>query len=89
MGNCLGRKQVVHPLEHSTSDYKLRIKVRMSARQLKEFMSRVDLRKGDSELGRVVLQECLDGRLTARVVGRQDSVLASEYANGLATIKEE
>ena len=94
---------VVHPLDHGlkeearssninksgSSNYKIRIKVKMSKRQLKEFMSQVDLSEGSSELGRMVLQECLDGRLTARVVGGQGLALATENANSLATIKEE
>jgi hypothetical protein len=36
----------------------------MTKRQLRELM---DLSKGNSELGRLILQECLEGRLNARV----------------------
>ncbi|XP_021692432.2 uncharacterized protein LOC110673607 [Hevea brasiliensis] len=101
MGNCIGRKRAVQPLNHrqeeedvkiihgSTSSNKLRIKVRMTTRQLKELAAQVDLSKGNSELGRMILQQCLDGRLRACVVGGQG--LVSNYANAwaLSPIKED
>jgi hypothetical protein len=64
MGNLFGRKKTVHPLESESSSCSLRIKVRMTKQQLRELM---DLSKGNSELGRLILQECLEGRLNARV----------------------
>ncbi|KAE7999293.1 hypothetical protein FH972_003740 [Carpinus fangiana] len=64
MGNWFGRKKVVHPLPQEYSPSCLRVKVRMTKTQLRELM---DLSKGDSELGRLILQECMEGRLSARV----------------------
>lgn len=72
-----------------TSSNKLRIKVVMTARQLEELAAKADSSKGNSELGRMILQQCLDGRLRGRVVG--DQGLVSKYANTwtLNPIKEE
>ena len=62
----------VHPLDQDgmrplRSNY-LRFRVRMSKRQLMELMAQVDLSQGnEEELGRLILKECLEGRLNARV----------------------
>ncbi|XP_050235673.1 uncharacterized protein LOC126685763 [Mercurialis annua] len=98
MGNCL-RTELVHPLNNSEKDVdksssncNVRIKVKITKKQLMELMARVDLSNGGAELGRVILQECLDGKLTARVVGGGHGLgLASEATNckNLATIKED
>lgn len=69
------------------SSNSLRIKVRMTTRRLKELMAQTDLSKGNSELGRMIMQECLESRLCAYVVPDQD--LVSECAWTLSTIKEE
>ncbi|KAK2649968.1 hypothetical protein Ddye_017457 [Dipteronia dyeriana] len=81
MGNWLGRNRVVHPLllDHDDHDRLARleqpstslwVKVRVRASQLKEFTAKADLNssRDNSDLGRLILQECLEGRLTARVV---------------------
>ena len=69
---------MVHPIEDEETSIKttrggcrtVRIKVRMSAGQLKELAGRVDLSKGgyNSELGRLILQECLLGKFSAAPV---------------------
>ena len=74
------------------SSSSLRIKVRMTKTQLKELMRQADSSQGNSELGSLILQECLDGRFRARVVVGEDEGLVSsgsEYAKNLCTIKEE
>ncbi|PSS26244.1 NAD(P)H-hydrate epimerase [Actinidia chinensis var. chinensis] len=101
MGNCLIKKQGVHPLGHeqlrngwrsrSRSNSSIRIKVRMSARELKEWMAQVDPSKlADSEqLGGLILQECYRGRWVPRVVVGKNRV--TEYTKGpryLGTIRE-
>ncbi|KAK3194530.1 hypothetical protein Dsin_025840 [Dipteronia sinensis] len=81
MGNWLGRNRVVHPLllDHDDHDQlerleqpstSLWVKVRARESQLKELTAKADSNSsGDnSDLGRLILQECLEGRLTARVV---------------------
>ncbi|KAA8520797.1 hypothetical protein F0562_014931 [Nyssa sinensis] len=104
MGNWFGKKQVVavHPWNHdevlkkppSSCTSTVRIKVRMTARELKELMAQVDRdwkSKGDSKelLGRSILQECFKGRWHVRVVPSPDWV--ADYANGryLGHITEE
>ncbi|KAJ4847465.1 hypothetical protein Tsubulata_019170 [Turnera subulata] len=77
---------MVQPLEHdwyegksrliSPSPTKTRIKVRMTASRLKELMGQVDLGKGNSEvLGRMILQDCLEGKFGARVVAFNSTYL--------------
>ncbi|GFY90175.1 hypothetical protein Acr_07g0003720 [Actinidia rufa] len=101
MGNWLGKKQVVHPLGHeplrngwsggSRSNSSVRIKVRMSARELKEWMAQVDPSKlADSEqLGGLILQECSRGRWVPRVVVGQNRVTESTKGpRYLGTIRE-
>ncbi|KAK4848783.1 hypothetical protein QYF36_017277 [Acer negundo] len=84
MGNWLGRNRVVHPLllDHDDDHDQLArleqpstslwVKVRVRASQLKELTAKADSNSNssqeNSELGRLILQECLEGRLTARVV---------------------
>ncbi|TXG63098.1 hypothetical protein EZV62_010092 [Acer yangbiense] len=82
MGNWLGRNRVVHPLllDHDDDHDQLArleqpstslwVKVRVGASQLKELTVKADSNssRDNSDLGRLILQECLEGRLTARVV---------------------
>ncbi|KAL3572186.1 hypothetical protein D5086_026090 [Populus alba] len=87
MGNWFARiYQAVLSVDQDSEDVKsnlitlssssLRIKVRMTTTQLKELMTRAGSSPGNSELGSMILQECLDGRFRARVVvGDEDSVL--------------
>ncbi|KAG6784920.1 hypothetical protein POTOM_010633 [Populus tomentosa] len=101
MGNWFARKYLeVHPVDQDGEDIvksslvtpsssSLRIKVRMTTTQLEELMALADLSQGSSDLGRVILQECLDGRFRARVVVGDEGLLSSEYARNLYTIKEE
>ncbi|KAJ6955648.1 hypothetical protein NC652_006916 [Populus alba x Populus x berolinensis] len=101
MGNWFARKYLaVHPTDQDGEDIvksslitpsssSLRIKVRMTTTQLEELMALADLSQGSSDLGRVILQECLDGRFRARVVVGDEGLLSSEYARNLYTIKEE
>ena len=100
MGNWLARiYQAVLSVDQDSEDVKsslitpssssLRIKVRMTTTQLKELMTQADLSEGNSELGSMILQECLDGRFRARVVVGDEGSVSSEYAKNLYTIKEE
>jgi hypothetical protein len=100
MGNWFARiYQAVLSVDQDSEDVKssliapssssLRIKVRMTTTQLKELMTQADLSEGNSELGSMILQECLDGRFRARVVVGDEGLLSSEYARNLYTIKEE
>lgn len=93
MGICFGRNKDVHALEDcqdqprrtSTS---FRVKVRMSATQLKELMAQVDTSKGDSDqLGRLILQHCVEGRIAA--VECQKKIKCPRESNRLRTIFEE
>ncbi|KAJ4847464.1 hypothetical protein Tsubulata_019168 [Turnera subulata] len=100
MGNCLGGKSLVQPLDHeygfegkslltSRSSRTTRIKIRMRASRLEELMAEVDLNKGNSEdLGRMILQESLEGKFGAHVVSSHQ-VKVPAYAGTLCTIKEE
>lgn len=105
MGNFAGKdKGVVHPVDENGADRTpspnrlLRVKVRMTKRQLKELMAQVDKNKlghrNSEELGSVILQECLKGRLSARVVAaasESDHNKGSKYERAwvLSTISEE
>ncbi|KAE9593591.1 hypothetical protein Lalb_Chr18g0044691 [Lupinus albus] len=57
-------KGVLHPLDHEG----VRIKVRMSKGQFNDLIEKVDMSKGNLELGCLIIQECLKGRLHANVV---------------------
>ncbi|ONI23590.1 hypothetical protein PRUPE_2G197000 [Prunus persica] len=99
MGNWVGRYKGVHPTEDqarhrtssSSSSNSLRIKVRMTAKQFKELMAEVDATKipnSNSELGRLILRECLEGRSCARVVAAAEN--HEQHARGwkLSTIHD-
>ncbi|KAH0980054.1 hypothetical protein GBA52_007231 [Prunus armeniaca] len=101
MGNWAGRYKGVHPTEDqarhrtssssSSSSNSLRIKVRMTAKKLKELMAEVDVTKSpnsNSELGRLILRECLEGRSRARFVAVVEN--HEQYARGwkLSTIHD-
>ncbi|KAK9910094.1 hypothetical protein M0R45_034069 [Rubus argutus] len=102
MGNWVGKdKGVVHPIDEyegqdrtQSPNSLMRIKVRMTKRQLKEMMAQVDKSKLGhrirEELGCLILQECLQGRLSAWVVAESDHEV-SKYERGwmLSTISEE
>lgn len=81
MGNaCFGKKRsskgVVHPDEGVT------IKVRMTRGQLQDLIGKVDvMSNGNSELGRLIVEECSKGRLHARVVAAAAGVDDSQRAN--------
>uniref|UniRef100_A0A2P2QPB3 Uncharacterized protein n=1 Tax=Rhizophora mucronata TaxID=61149 RepID=A0A2P2QPB3_RHIMU len=102
MGICFGKSQSVRPLSESEEGVKSslvgqfpstcsqRIKVRMTASHLKELMVRVDMSKGNSELGRLILRDSLEGRLGARIVSGEGLVIPQlPISTGLDTIKEE
>lgn len=95
----------VHPLKQESvelatslnkkSSNNLRIKVLISKNQLNDLMAKMDLSKDDdsdsaSELGRVILQECFEGNLTARVAPDNCKQVATGYAmnRSLSTIYE-
>ncbi|XWS35950.1 hypothetical protein CRYUN_Cryun20dG0040700 [Craigia yunnanensis] len=69
----------------------MRIKVRMTKRQLEELRAQADTSKGNSELGRLIVKECLEGRLSPRVIVGQDHVLENSRSRrlSLSTIDEE
>ncbi|XVF80301.1 hypothetical protein PTKIN_Ptkin15bG0060000 [Pterospermum kingtungense] len=68
-----------------------RIRVRMTKRQLEELRIQADTTEGNSELGRLIVKECLEGRLSPRVVVGQDHVLENSRSRplSLSTIDEE
>ncbi|PON75513.1 hypothetical protein PanWU01x14_041380 [Parasponia andersonii] len=77
MGNWFGKDKGVHPLDDerqrttTTSTRSVKIKVRMTARQFKELVAQVDMNKRsnyNSELGRLILKQCLDGKYNSPVV---------------------
>lgn len=85
MGNAwFGKKRsskgVVHPVDQGV----MRIKVRMSRSQLNDLIGKVDMTKGNSELGRLIVQECSKGKLHARVVAAagDGSDRGNRYARG-------
>lgn len=88
----------MYPLEddegrHRTSSNSLKVKVRMTETQLKELMARVDMSKENSNqlLGRLILNDCLQGRFTARIIASADGHLGPTCARvcSLSTIFEE
>ncbi|TQD94816.1 hypothetical protein C1H46_019572 [Malus baccata] len=100
MGNWIGRGKGLPSAEdpgltsHRTSSNSLRVKVRMTTRQLKELMAQVDMNNSGrnfEELGLVILQECLEGRLVAAVDINHDDDQVLTYGRGnwmLSTICE-
>ncbi|KAF8412062.1 hypothetical protein HHK36_000015 [Tetracentron sinense] len=88
-------RAVVHPSEveqssrgpndpnHNHPLSALRIKVRMTTRELKELMAQADPSKGgESEIGRLILQECLKGECDARIISRHDSDSPEDHGKG-------
>lgn len=71
----------------------VRIKVRMTKRQLEKMRTRAgDKSRGNSELGRLIVNECFEGRLSPIVVVGQDHVLDNSRSTrrlSLSTIDEE
>ncbi|XP_021280889.1 uncharacterized protein LOC110414148 [Herrania umbratica] len=69
----------------------MRIKVRMTKRQLEELKARAVTRKGTSELGRLIVKECFEGRLSPRVVVGQVHISENSRLRrlSLSTIDEE
>ncbi|CAA2970248.1 Hypothetical predicted protein [Olea europaea subsp. europaea] len=93
MGNLCGKKQVVQSAlkaEQSGRSSILRVKVRMRVNELQELMEKAEKTENgddaDNKLGRLILRECLDGRLQTRVT----PALEVKYINhtSLPTIKE-
>ncbi|CAL5195077.1 unnamed protein product [Lathyrus oleraceus] len=94
MGNvCFGKTRhnngVVHPVAVHR-DHAVTIKVRMTKRQLKGLMEKVDTSNDvdDTELGRLIVQECSKGKLHARVVVAANGDKFSR-GQGLRSIQEE
>ncbi|CAK8544968.1 unnamed protein product [Lathyrus sativus] len=100
MGNvCFGKKRhnkgVVHPVVVHRRQA-VTIKVRMTKGQLKGLMEKVDTGNDidDTELGRLIVQECSKGKLRASVVGAANgendhSSKFSRGQQGLRPIQEE
>lgn len=96
MGNCFaGRKHLVHPSEpYGPKDSSLpsgavRVKVRMTAARFKDLVSQADLSKGDGEVGRLILQECLKGACHARFIGGHETKGTHGKVRSLEAITEE
>lgn len=98
MGNRFGKKQVVEQVNLEEEEVqelppqpcKFRVKVRMTASQLKELMAKADISKDNSELCRLIMQECAEGRLTATTVNSgQGPVQDDAKKTKLDTISEE
>ncbi|KAJ7951375.1 NAD(P)H-hydrate epimerase [Quillaja saponaria] len=75
MGNWFAKRKTQMGLVHPAilgQDHVLdgvRVKVLMTKRQLKDLMAKVDTSRGStSELGSLILQECMEGRLQASVL---------------------
>ncbi|GLT76005.1 hypothetical protein SLA2020_476910 [Shorea laevis] len=101
MGNCFGKGGVVdHPMEArrrrkrwmrrslgEPSSSSLRVNVRMTRTELEEMITRS---QGNSdELARLILRECLQGRLVPRVVVSQGTASECSTVSGLSRIDEE
>ncbi|KAJ1414759.1 hypothetical protein SESBI_18705 [Sesbania bispinosa] len=71
MGNWFGKER---SSRDRGRDEGVTIKVRMTKGQLKDLVGKVDVSNGNSELGRLIVQECSKGRLHARVAAA-DSML--------------
>lgn len=91
MGNLFAKKKVVEQGNPELEQpCKLRIKVKMTASQLKELMAKADISKDNSELCRLIMQECAEGRLTATTVNSgQGPVQDDAKKTKLDTISEE
>lgn len=97
MGNaCFGKKRhnkgVVHPVAVHR-DHAVTIKVRMTKVQLKGLIEKVDT-IDDTELGRLIVEECSRGRLCARVVAAANGESGHSYKfsrgqQGLRPIQED
>ncbi|XWS46299.1 hypothetical protein CRYUN_Cryun14cG0053900 [Craigia yunnanensis] len=63
----------------------------MTRRQLEEMRAQADTSKGNSELGRLIVKECFEGRLSRVVIVGQDHVLENSRSRrlSLSTIDEE
>lgn len=80
MGNLFGTmaQAVHHPwkIKPTTGGGSpMRIKVRMTRRELKELMGKVESSKGRSELGRLIMRELSTGRFQARVLACGDLMM--------------
>ncbi|KAE8703628.1 UvrABC system protein C [Hibiscus syriacus] len=99
MGNWFGRSKLMVKLfetrkNSDSMSSPTRIKVRMTKTQLKELKAHAaDTSKGKSELGQLIIKECLEGRLSPRVVvvGQSHCVLENSrlWCSSLRTITEE
>lgn len=101
MGNaCFGKqsqrnnKGVVHQAEtmvDGARDQGVTIKVRMTRGQLSELIGKVDMSNSNSELGRLIVQECSNGSLVhARIVVGNDDMSNYKFSReqGLKPIQE-
>ncbi|GLT84846.1 hypothetical protein SLE2022_030580 [Rubroshorea leprosula] len=97
MGNCFGKGGVVDHLMEARrrrrrslgepSSSSLRVNVRMTRTELEEMITRS---QGNSdELARLILRECLEGRLVPRVVVSQGTASECSTVSGLSRIDEE
>ncbi|CAA2968505.1 Hypothetical predicted protein [Olea europaea subsp. europaea] len=92
MGNWCGKKLVVHPFADpgQSGSTVLRVKVKMRVKELQELIKKVEKKgKGidaDTMLGRLILRECLDGRLQACVTPATEVKYINQTP--LPTIKE-
>nr|KYP71991.1 hypothetical protein KK1_011276 [Cajanus cajan] len=75
-GKKRNTKAVVHPAVQGVT-----IKVRMTTAQLQDLTEKVDMSNGNSELGRLIVQECSKGKLHARVVAAADLTRANMYSS--------
>ncbi|EXB83813.1 hypothetical protein L484_023418 [Morus notabilis] len=108
MGNWSGKilSKEVHPLDDdgqrrtttitTRSSSSVRIKARMTVKQLKDLAAQVDMSKdtNNSELGRLILQQCLEGKLSASspvvVAGRRSQLSKTPRDRSiLSTIHED
>ncbi|KAK8982094.1 hypothetical protein V6N11_037271 [Hibiscus sabdariffa] len=96
MGNWFGRsKLMVNDISSrnnsdSTSS-PTSIKVRITKTRLEELKAQAaDMSKGELELGRLIVKECSEGRLSpCAVVGQVQPRRVSENSRSLSTIEEE
>lgn len=86
MGNIFGwvkEKKEVNPLEGLT---RFRVKVRMPAERFKELATKS---KDGSELGSLILKECMEGESRCHIIPCLSSELDFQPEKGLSTVNEE
>ncbi|OMP08690.1 hypothetical protein COLO4_06207 [Corchorus olitorius] len=91
MANCGEEDERRRSLDAAPSS-PIQIKVRMSKKQLEELMAKAGTSQGSSEVARLIVKECAQGKLSPRVVlGKDHHVLDSSKSRrlSLSTIYEE